>query len=345
MQTDNNTRSLPPLQQQAIEWLLRLRTHDLTEAETLEFAEWLSQDLSHSEAFANAEDLYEAMHQAAQLKVSGLTPDQCVAQKPHAIAPKPMTSPRRRTYRWLAVPLGLAAAWLFAVTLVLPQQASLWDAYLSDYHTGTGEQRTFQLADGSHLFLNSDTAISVDYQDTTRQITLHHGQAQFTVAGDKARPFTVSAGELQVRALGTVFEIYRKASGDIDIAVQEHAVVSSLSNGGNTQTPPMQIQQGQQLRYAHGSGTLSPPESTDDELTGAWRKRRVIVKDRPLTELVAEIERYRPGRIFLGGAELNSLRVTGLFSLADPEASLAKVRNILGLKETRLGPWWVLLHR
>lgn len=345
MPTDNDEANLPPLQQLAIEWLVRLRTHELTETETREFADWLSHDLSHAHAFANAEDLFDIMTQAVQLKTEASKPN------PNSVSEIAVTAvippPKKlRAYRWLSVPLALAAAWLFAVTLVLPEQASLWDVYLGDYHTGTGEQRTIQLADGSRLLLNTDAAVSVDYQDDKRQITLHHGQAQFTVAGDKVRPFMVSAGELQVRALGTVFEVYKKASGDINVSVQEHAVATSLSDSGNVlQKPPMLVQQGQQLLYAHGSGTLNSPETTNSEVTGAWRQRRVIVKDRPLAELVAEIERYRPGRIFLGGAEFSRLRVTGLFSLADPEASLAKVRKILGLKETRLGPLWVLLHR
>lgn len=345
MPTDSDETNLPHLQQQAIEWLIRLRTHELTETETREFADWLSHDPSHAHAFANAEDLFEVMTQAVQIKSADARANPNGVQEcaVNATCPPP---PKRRTIRWLAVPLALAAAWLFAVTLVLPEQASLWDAYLSDYHTGTGEQRAIQLADGSRLLLNTGTAVSVDYQDTLRQITLHHGQAQFTVAGDKARPFTVNAGELQVRSLGTVFEVYRKASGDIDVTVQEHAVAASLSTSENTlKKPPTLVEQGQQLQYTNGSDRLNPPETADSEFTDAWRQRRVIVRDRPLAELVAEIERYRPGRIFLGGSNLENLRVTGLFSLDDPEAALTKVQKILGLKETRLGTWWVLLHR
>ncbi|MDO9105928.1 MAG: FecR family protein [Methylovulum sp.] len=343
MPTDKYPASLPPLQQQAIEWLIRLRTFELTESETREFADWLSHDLSHAHAFANAEDLFEAMTQTVQMKTAVTAP------KPNSGRPDISTTVapfrQRRPSRWLLIPLALTASWLFALNLVLPEQASLWDAYLSDYHTGTGEQRTFQLTDGSLLFLNTNTAVSVDYQDATRQIILHHGQAQFTVAGDQARPFSVSTGELQVHALGTVFEVYRKASGDIDIDVQEHAVAASLPAGGNNpKNTPVLIKQGQQLRYTHGSGILNAPETADSELTGAWRQRQVIVKNQPLAELVAEIERYRTGRIFLGSDNLSKLRVTGLFSLADPEAALTKVRKILGLKETRLGTWWVLLH-
>ena len=345
MHTDNEAAGLSTLQQQAIEWLLRLRTQELSEAETLEFGDWLSQDLSHAEAFADAEDLYQMMTQAAQMPAVELSPATNIGQQPSAILTKPKPHRKRHTHHWLAVPFSLAAAWLFTVTLVLPQQASLWDALFSDYHTGTGEQRTVQLTDGSRLLLNTDTAISVDYQANARQITLHHGQAQFTVAGDKARPFTVCADELRVRALGTVFEVYRKSGGDIDVTVQEHVVATWLLNDKNKQIPPTLVRQGQRLRYADGSSTLPPPEKTDDELTGAWRQHRVMVKDRPLGELIAEIERYRKGRIFLGGAGLKNLRVTGLFSLSDPDVTLAKVRKILGLKETRLGSWWVLLYR
>lgn len=342
MPTDNHEANLPPLQQHAIEWLLRLRTRELTEAETRSFADWLSQDVGHAQAFADAEDLFNVMSQAAQMEVesasdirSGTSATQMVARRP-----------KRRRGRWLAVPLALAATWLFAVTLIMPKQISLWDTYFSDYHTGTGEQRTIRLADGSQMLLDTGTAVSVDYQQTSRHITLHHGQAQFTVTGDAARPFTVNAGELQVRALGTVFDVYRKASGDIHVTVQEHAVAASLvANTDALHLPPLRIGQGQQLHYVDDSRTLEPPEAIDSGLASAWRQQMVIIKDRPLAELVAEIERYRPGRIFLRGDNLNNLRVTGLFSLTDPEASLAKVRAIMGLKETRLGPLWVLLHR
>ncbi|MEI8209057.1 MAG: FecR family protein [Methylococcales bacterium] len=347
MLAENNETNLPPLQQQAIEWLVRLRTHELSEAETLDFADWLSYDFSHAQAFADAEDLFDIMTQAAQIKTVASTflpKSKQVFAKP-AIIP---SAPKPRSRRWLAVPLALAATWLFVVTLVLPKQADLWSDYFSDYHTGTGEQRNIQLTDGSWLLLNTDTAVSVKYQDYSRQIILLHGQAQFTVTADKNRPFTVNTGELQVRALGTVFEVYRKTSGDVEVVVEEHTVAASLpAKIGHQQESALTtlVQQGQQLHYVHDSGELNPPQTTPNELTESWQQRRVIVKDRPLSELIAEIERYRPGRIFLGDDNQSNLRVTGLFSLADPEASLANLRKILNLKETHLGPWWVLLHR
>jgi transmembrane sensor len=81
--------------------------------------------------------------------------------------------------------------------LVVPSQSQLFDRYFSDYHTGTGEIRDIRLADGSHVLLNTDSAVSVDYQAAKRQIILHHGQARFSVAQDVQRPFEVQADKLK----------------------------------------------------------------------------------------------------------------------------------------------------
>ena len=347
MPVPDDESELSPLQQQAIEWLMLLRTHELTESETRDFADWLSQDISHAAAFAEAETLFNTMTQVAHLQRPGSpSPPEQDSSRTSVPSATPQTR-KRHPFYWLALPLGLAAAWLFAMTMVLPEQSNLWSDILSDYHTGTGEQRSIALSDGSRILLNTNTAISVDYRTSIRQIVLHHGQALFTVADAPARPFEVSAGELQIRALGTVFEVYRKASDDIRIVVDEHAVSTRMKSNGNAIEPskkPALIKQGQSLRYIHHRRILNSTETADSQFAGAWRQRRVIVNDRPLSELIEEIERYRSGRIFLD-SDLKNLRVTGLFSTADPDAAIEKVRKVLHLKETRIGPWWVLLRR
>lgn len=209
--------------QEAIDWLVKLRGENLSDADSHAFADWLTQDAAHADAFAKAERLFDNMVLAAQLSLS--TPSNN-ANVPIRQNQPVKTSPQRNYRPWLALPFALAAAWLFAVTLVLPSQAHLFDSYFSDYHTNTGEIRDIQLADGSHILLNTGTAVSVDYQTNKRQITLHHGQARFTVAKDAQRPFEVQTDRLYVRALGTVFDIYKKAANDISVTVQEHAVAA-----------------------------------------------------------------------------------------------------------------------
>lgn len=334
---------LPPLQRQAIEWLMLLRTKTLSDAETRSFADWLSSDIRHAEAFAKAEDLFCVMSQAVQM------PKAAVKVEPIM---RPLSTPvpslSKQPRHWLTVPMGLAAAWLLAVNLGLTEQTHWWDALTSDYHTATGEQRRITLADGSEILLNTDSAVSVNYDQSIRRINLHHGQARFIVAADATRPYQVEAGELSVRALGTVFDVYRQANDDIDVFVEEHAVAASLirqeDNTGNN-IPATRIKQGEQLRYGHDSHKLDAARPADSELSNAWTQHQVIVDDRPLAELIAEIERYRPGKVFLRDNDLKTLRVSGLFSMADPDAALDKVANILKLRQTRIASRWIILHR
>jgi transmembrane sensor len=347
---------LPNLTLQAIEWLVRLRSDAMDEAETHAFADWLSEDISHAEAFSEAEDLFQNLAIAAKTP-RVITPG-LIEPNTTQISTRPVAAPNTKTPTrqptsvltkgWLALPLALATAWLVAVGLVLPKQAHLFDRFLSDYHTQTGEVREIQLADGSQLLLNTNTAVSVQYQDSIRQITLHHGQARFTVAKDSQRPFEVKSDGLLVRALGTVFEVYKHESGETLVTVQEHVVAARLQPktelAGKGQSAPVTVQEGQQLRYG-GNGILNLPQPVDLAQASAWQHHKITLNDRPLGELIAELDRYRVGRIFLSDAKLSNLRVVGVFNLADPDAVLAKVCKILALKETRLGPLWVLLHR
>jgi transmembrane sensor len=326
------------LQQQAINWLVRLRADDFSETEMVAFAEWLAKDHAHSEAFAAAESLFSELVLAAKSPASDTSARIEVHDNASIVKLPPQRSAAKPYRRWLAATLAMAAVWLFVVMLVMPKQAHWLDNYLSDYHTETGELRAVQLADGSQVLLNTNSAVSVDFNASVRQITLHYGQARFTVAKDTQRPFQVRADNLIVKALGTVFEVYQH-SGEVSVTVQEHAVLASVQAEAS-----VPVQQGQQLNYRSG-GPLTKPETVELNQTSAWQQQRLFINDRPLGELLDELGRYRVGRVFLSDEKLKNLRVTGVFSLDKPDEVLSSVVNALNLQETRLGPWWVLLHR
>lgn len=335
----------PDLTGIAVEWLVQLRGGGLSEAQTHAFADWLSESAEHANAFAKAERYFNDMVTAEKL----LRPADKAFTHPKQRLIPPVTALPRRTFKpWLAIPLALAAAWLVAVGLVLPSQTNLLDNLLSDYHTQTGETRDIELADGSRLLLNTNTAVSVDYRPSQRLVILHHGQVNCTVAKDATRPFEVKADNLMVRALGTVFEVYRKTAGDITVTVREHAVAARIQNASTEnnerESNPVNIQAGQRLVY-QGDSRLNQPSTVNPTQAAAWQHHHLSVKDRPLSELVEELNRYRLGRIYLAGNTLKNLRVTGVFPLDNPDAVLSSVRKVLGLQESRLGPWWVLLHR
>ncbi len=338
---------LPEPQQQAIDWLVRLRSDDICDDELCEFADWLARDPAHSKAFADAETLFADMALAAEIGPPHRDAGRAESGRPEFSAPSVRQHRPRRVYASRAfIPLLAAAAvFWFAISLYLPQQSNPLRLVFSDYHTRPGEIKAVELSDGSAIVLDTSSALSVDYQASQRLVYLHQGRAQFTVAADYARPFTVIAGKAHVRALGTSFQVYRTDGGAVDVVVSEHSV--AVRNGQDPGQPTgdgVEVAAGERLTFAPGS-PLPTPAAANPEQSAAWQQRKLIVNDRPLAELTAELARYRNGRIFIGDERLNRLRVSGVFSLADPEKAIHTVARALDLKETWIGPWWVVLGR
>lgn len=325
---------LPDLKQQAIAWLVLLRSESLSDDDMLAFADWLAQDYRHSQAFADAEDLFDDMTRAA-------TSD-CILHSDHqpAVAYK-VRPPRVR--RWLPATLAMAAVWLFTVMLVSPENAHPLDSLFSDYHSATGELREIRLSDGSQMLLDTNTAVSVNFDRSSRQIILHHGKARFNVAKDSQRPFEVVSDTVTSRALGTVFEVYRPAADQLSVTVQHHAVRVSIAESRDKAAHSIDLQTAQRLEYRH-DGSAPRIAAIDLDQAMAWQQHRLLINDRPLSELIAEINRYRLGRIFVSDPKLNDLRLSGVFSLDHPDAIVQSICDVLGLQQTRLSNWWVVLH-
>jgi transmembrane sensor len=90
---------------------------------------------------------------------------------------------------------------------------------------------------------------------------------------------------------------------------------------------------------------LPAPQSSDISQLSAWQQQKLFINDRPLSEAIVELNRYRNGRIVVPDAKLNNQRITGVFSLVNPDETLHTLSAALALQQTNLGPWWVVLHR
>lgn len=343
MHNSQKTEVISKQKQQAIDWLVRLRSDDISDDELYEFADWLAQDHAHSEAFSAAESLFDEMTLGAkyadELEAKENNFDQPVRLLTAKQNQQKKTNNKQQFFYWMKPLLAVAAVWLLVINLFLPQQVSLLNHLTSDYSTQTAELREVKLPDGSKILLNTNSAISVDYDESVRKIILHHGQVHFSVAKDNIRPFFVDVGGLLVQSLGTTFQINKDNSNSITIAVQEHAV-SVVGNHRNG----VRVQEGQQLSHQLGS-TLDQPESIDLMQATAWQQQRLIINDQPLGDLIKELERYRNGRIFLSDKHLEKLRITGVFSLKNTDAVIESICKVLNLKETRVAGWWSVLHR
>jgi transmembrane sensor len=70
----------------------------------------------------------------------------------------------------------------------------------------------------------------------------------------------------------------------------------------------------------------------------------MIFQAQPLGAVVADLNRYRRGHIFILNPSLRSLPVTGVFEIDDPDSALRVIEQTLGIRDTALSPYFLFLH-
>ena len=146
------------------------------------------------------------------------------------------------------------------------------------------------------------------------------GHAKFRSAPDPARPFIVKAGGGEIRALGTAFNV-KYQNDRVVVTVIEHAVEVTFGNSS------IRLGQGEQLSF--GAARLEPPHPADLAAVEAWRRDRIFFSETPLGDAVAEIERYRRGRILVTDAAVAAIPVTGIFRTDQTDAALQTIGDTL----------------
>ncbi len=186
------------------------------------------------------------------------------------------------------------------------------------YATDIGEQRSVTLQDGSVIDLNARSRIRVRYGSDTRHIDLMEGQALFHVARDRARPFIVASGDTQVRAVGTAFDVNRKAAGVVVTVVEGRVTVlaPSVQHSGTGAL----LAAGEQLSVSGTSARKA--ERPDIAAATAWTQHRLVFNAAPLSEVVEEFNRYNARQLVIDAPELETFGVVGVFSSTDPAALL-----------------------
>lgn len=210
------------------------------------------------------------------------------------------------------------------------RQAPLW---MADQRTAVGERRSLQLADGSRLILNTDSAVDIAYNPELRLLVLHAGEI-LVDTGKDPRPFIVRSAQGEMRALGTRFSV-RQAEGLTCLSVMQHGVAV---RPGLRQAETV-VMAGQAVGFdAEQLLTRRALEAGE----GEWAQGRLLIDDWRLDRLVGELQRYRHG--YLGCApQVAHLRVSGAYSLDDIDQALAAIARALPVRIVQRTRYWTRL--
>lgn len=214
----------------------------------------------------------------------------------------------------------------------VPQASAMFGE--PDLVTGA-QMRTFDLPDGSKASLAPGSALDLAYDHGGRALRLVRGRAFFDVVPDRERPFTVEAGGRRITALGTRFDV-RLDDGPLRVTLVEgHVSVARTVDAPDGPGRPVALAAGQQLTAAPGRDLVSPATGAG---ASEWRETSITFEDRPLSEVVAELNRHSAAKLVIDDPKVAALRVTGRFRTGDPQRFLRILAKVLPVRGEAAGP-------
>lgn len=307
---------------QANDWYHRLHAENVTEDDWRAFREWCSENPDHEVAWEDVQAF------AAEVRTTLAHP----APRMHRPAHRP-----RHFYRRGIARLGAMVVIVAALAMLLPPEWT--DRLGADSLTGHGEQKTITLADGSVITLNSDSAIRFMPQGHGRGVALLYGEAWFEVRHDASNPFHVLSGNGRITDVGTRFDVKYLAHGTV-VGVEDGIV--DVSVNASARQDRVRLTAGRGVSYSpDGLGGAQDIEVGD---IASWRNGTVIFRQKPLSAVIAELNRYERSHLLLATLSNRDRPVSATFSVGPNSTALPALQEAFGLRVFRLTPWVTVLY-
>ncbi|WP_428152356.1 FecR family protein [Brevundimonas sp.] len=308
------------LHDQALDWFVRLSDPDAPETAWIDFQTWLEASPANGHAYDLIEQVWVALDEETP---AGET------EAPPLVANDAWPEPRarrdghgKRPGRVWLPSLAMAAAALMVV--------GLWPEI-----SGTGRFQTFStadasrelvLSDGSRLTMNRHSDLRVRIGKHDREVALTGGEVAFDVTHDAARPFTVAAGDHEVRVLGTAFNVLSH-NGEFSVGVRRGLV--AVSGNGIPETVRLAV--GQRIDQ---TGEAAPVVvRVDPDQTSAWQQGVLVYRNTDLDSVADDLSRYldKPVKV---EASAGALKFTGALRIGDEATMLRQLQEFVPIRVT-----------
>ena len=307
--------------------LVKYLLDEASSEERMEVETWISASADHRKYF---EDLKTIWNESKKLaSTSEVDVDAAWGRFKNRIArPKTQVYPIRRTIPWLKIAAMLVIiAGVFLVANLLLQKNE--DA---DSLTIVAKEKVMELKlpDASIATLNKNASLSYPskFDKNKREVTLK-GEAFFNVTADKEKPFIVYVNDVQVRVVGTSFNI-RTENGATEIIVESGRVEVIKNNRSVLLGPKEKI-------LVQPVDSVLQKESDTEQLYNHYRTNEFVCDNTPLWKLVEVLNDAYHVNITIGRSELRSLPLDVTFSNESLEQILKVISLTLDIKVDTTG--------
>ncbi|MBP5951771.1 FecR family protein [Pseudomonas sp. P42] len=293
----------------AARWFVRLQEPAVSADEQQRFDAWLNQHPQHRDEFQLLQGLWTAADLLPAPRLKALAENQ----------------PARRERRPLLRYAVAASVLAVALGLGLFSGLNHPGGYSAEFSTALGERKHVALPDGSVIDLNSRSRLQVRYETDRRLIELSEGEAMFSVEHDASRPFVVEAGSGKVTVTGTRFDVRRDVT-QTRVAVEQGTVKVQGHDAPDNEFINLTAGLG---THVDAQGKVAAAYAVNPAELTAWRSGKLVFNNARLSEVAAEVSRYREQPLTVGNPGVANLRLTSVFKSDNTDALLKALPNIL----------------
>jgi len=337
------------LAEQAALWYLDQR-EGLDEAQRAAFLDWLKHSPGHVAEYLAIARLHGDLKAAAaaqtldagQLVALAATENAIVplrrAAAPAAAAQPAGPRPHRQPWHRIA-----AAAAALACVAALSAGLALRQGRMHPmavYTSASSPGGSLELADGSLVQLDRDSAIAVRLGAHRRDIALLRGRAMIDVGHDPARPLQVTVGASVLRDIGTVFEVRRRGaggtvtviSGQVDLLAPAAAWRRLL---GGAPRIAAALRRGEQATMDASGRLAALAPHADIGRATAWLPGEIRFRHRSVAEVARRFNAYTMHPLVIENPRVAAMRISGRFHARDADAFVAYLATLPGVRVRR----------
>jgi transmembrane sensor len=234
---------------------------------------------------------------------------------------------------------------------------------VNEIATGRGSKSKIQLPDGSQVWINSGSKLTYSgmMKGLTREVTLD-GEAYFDIVKDPTHPFIVHTSGIDIKVLGTAFNI---KAYKIEPTIEATLIHGSIevTNRNRPDAPAIMLKPREKLVFSNdiempGMNTAKevPLSSVSTEKQSsifitplkrniadsliaetAWIYNRLPFEDKPFEELALDMERWYNVKFIFRNKRIASVHLTGSFTTETIEQALEALRFLVNFKYTVTG--------
>ena len=222
--------------------------------------------------------------------------------------------------------------WKWAAAIVLPICIAFFTYYLADssqtvgapfiVKADKGDKATIELPDGTNVVLNSASQLSYlnNFGENGRRVQLN-GEAYFKVAHDEKCAFIVQVGDLEVKVLGTSFNVsaYEDAK-DVTVVLLEGKVGVYAQKTSHIMKP------GDKIEYNKATHKITATQVHPSDYI-EWTKGNIYFEKESLENIMKTLSRIYDVEIRFDSNKLPNEYFTGTI----PGGGIQNALNILML--------------